>query len=130
MTAAVARPEAPAPVTAPAPPVLAQPAPAKPANETVAASVLEAYRQSVSQEVMRHMKYPLVAVKRKWQGKAVVEMQLSDDGSVTRLVVVESSGKEILDDAALEMIRDSLPLPKPPRGVRTVKVPVVFRLQG
>ena len=96
----------------------------------IAASVLEAYRQSVSQEVMRHMKYPLVAVKRKWQGKAVVEMQLSDDGSVTRLVVVESSGKEILDDAALEMIRDSLPLPKPPRGVRTVKVPVVFRLQG
>jgi protein TonB len=98
--------------------------------EKVEASVLEAYRQSVSLEVMRHMKYPMLAVRRKWQGKAVVEMRLSDDGAVTQVVLVESTGKEVLDDAALEMIRASLPLPKPPRGVRSVKVPVVFRLQG
>jgi protein TonB len=125
VTTAVAKPSAPAPVAAPAPT-----APPQPVVEQVEASVLEAYRQSVSLEVMRHMKYPMLAVRRKWQGKAVVEMQLSDDGAVTRVVLVESTGKEVLDDAALAMIRDSLPLPKPPRGVRSVKVPVVFRLQG
>ena len=130
VTMAVAKPSAPVPVAAPAPPVLAKAAPAKPVVEPVEASVLEAYRQSVSHQVMQHMKYPMIAVRRKWQGKAVVEMQLSDDGSVKQLVVVESSGKEVLDDAALAMIRESLPLPKPPRGVRSVKVPVVFRLQG
>lgn len=126
VTAAVAKPSAAAPVAAPVPPAPA----VQPEPERVQTAVLEAYRQSVSQEVMRHMKYPMIAVRRKWQGKAVVEMQLSDDGSVTRLVVVESTGKDVLDDAALAMIRDSLPLPKPPHGVRRVKVPVVFRLQG
>lgn len=125
VSAAVAKPGAPAPVAAPAPP-----APPAPVVETVEPSVLEAYRQEVSREVMRHMSYPRIAIRRKWQGKAVVEMKLSDDGAVTQLVVVESSGKDVLDDAAVSMVRKSLPLPKPPRGVRSVKVPVVFRLQG
>jgi len=44
--------------------------------------------------------------------------------------VAVSSGKDVLDDAAVKMVRSSLPLPKPPQGVRTVTVPVVFRLQG
>lgn len=79
---------------------------------------------------MEHMRYPRIAVMRKWQGKTVVEMQLSADGSVTQMIIFESSGKDVLDKAALEMVKRSLPLPKPPRGVRTVKVPVVFRLQG
>jgi len=110
-------------------PVIAMPAPTAPVM-VVAPAELEAYRQSVSKEVMRHMRYPRVAVMRKWQGKTVVEMQLSADGEVIQVVVAESSGKEVLDEAALEMVRRSLPLPKPPPGVRTVTVPVAFRLQG
>jgi protein TonB len=79
---------------------------------------------------MQHMRYPPIAVRRKWQGKTVVEMQLSADGAVTQMAVIESSGKEVLDKAALNMVKQSLPLPPPPRGVRSVRVPVVFRLQG
>ena len=60
----------------------------------------------------------------------MVEMQVAEDGTVTRVIVAESSGRKLLDDAALAMVENSMPLPKPPRGVRTVKVPVVFRLQG
>jgi len=125
-----ARPSAPLPAAAP---VVAAPVPppsARPAVEVVAPSVLEAYRQSVSQKVMQHMRYPRTAVRRKWEGKTVVEMQVSADGTVTQVVVAESSGRKMLDDAAIAMVQKSLPLPKPPRGVRTVKVPVVFRLQG
>ncbi|UCH48277.1 MAG: TonB family protein [Betaproteobacteria bacterium] len=120
-----------APKVAPAPaPVVAAPIPPAPVLEAIAPSVLEAYRQAISQEIMRHMLYPRVAVMRKWQGKTVVEMQLAADGSVTRMIIVESSGREVLDEAALKMVKKSLPLPKPPPGVRAVKVPVVFRLQG
>jgi protein TonB len=110
-------------------PVIAMPAPQNPVL-VVEPEVLEAYRQSVSKEVMRHMRYPRVAVMRKWQGKTVVEMKLSADGEVIQVVVAVSSGKDVLDDAAVKMVRSSLPLPKPPQGVRTVTVPVVFRLQG
>ena len=110
-------------------PVIAMPAPQIPVL-VVEPEVLEAYRQSVSEKVMQHMSYPPIAVKRKWQGKTVVEMRLSADGEVTQVVVAESSGRDVLDDAAVLMVRRSLPLPKPPQGVRTVTVPVVFRLQG
>jgi protein TonB len=109
--------------------VVAMPAPKNPVL-VVAPEVLEAYRQSVSKEVMRHMSYPRVAVMRKWQGKTVVEMKLSADGEVIQVVVAKSSGKGVLDDAAVKMVQDSLPLPKPPLGVRTVTVPVEFRLRG
>jgi TonB family protein len=64
------------------------------------------------------------------EGKTVVEMQLSANGDVTRLSVAESSGKDVLDEAAVAMVKRALPLPKPPPGVRSVRVPVVFRLQG
>lgn len=126
----VPSPAQPAPAAVAPAPLVAAPIPPAPVLEAVAPSVIEAYRQAISQEIMRHMSYPRIAVMRKWQGKAVVEMQLSADGSVTQMVVVESSGKKVLDEAALKMVKQSLPLPKPPRGVRTVKVPVVFRLQG
>jgi protein TonB len=107
--------------------VIAMPAPQNPVF-VVEPEVLEAYRQSVSEEVMRHKRYPRVAVMRKWQGKTVVEMKLSADGEVIEVVVAVSSGKDVLDDAAVKMVRSSLPLPKPPQGLRTVTVPVVFRL--
>lgn len=129
-----ARPSVPVPAAAPVvaapPPPVPAPAPAKPVVEAVEPSVLEAYRNSVSQEVMKHMSYPRVAVRRKWEGKTIVEMQLSAEGDVTQLSVAESSGKDVLDEAAVAMVRRSLPLPKPPPGVRSVRVPVVFRLQG
>jgi protein TonB len=76
------------------------------------------------------MRYPRIAERRKLQGKTVVQMNLSADGDVIQVLVAESSGKDVLDDAAVKIVRKSLPLPKPPLGVRTITVPVVFRLQG
>ncbi len=123
-------PSAPVPLASPVVAAPAPPAPVRPAVTAVSPSVLEAYRQSVSREVMKHMRYPKTAIRRKWEGRTVVEMQVSADGTVTRVFVAESSGRKTLDDAAIAMVERSLPLPKPPNGVRTVKVPVVFRLQG
>jgi len=91
-------------------------------------SVPETYQQSATRAVMRHMRYPRVAVMRNWQGTTVVEIELSVDGEVIQVVVAESSGYKVLDDAALKMVRGSLPLPEPPHGVRTLTVPVAFRL--
>jgi periplasmic protein TonB len=123
-------PSAPVPLASPVVAAPAPPAPVRPVVTAVSPSVLEAYRQSVSREVMKHMRYPKTAIRRKWEGRTVVEMRVSADGTVTQVFVAESSGRKTLDDAAIAMVERSLPLPKPPNGVRTVKVPVVFRLQG
>ena len=88
------------------------------------------YGQTVKKAVMQNMKYPKKARMRNWQGVTIVRIDLTPEGDVKQLVVAESSGKVVLDDAAVKMIERSLPLPKPPLGVRTVTVPVEFRLRG
>lgn len=107
--------------------MVAMPAPKIPSS-LVDPVVLEAYRQLVLKEVTRHKSYPRKAAILRWQGKTMIQMKLSADGDVITVEVAESSGRELLDDAAVMMVRKSLPLPKPPQGVRTVTVPVVFRL--
>ena len=109
--------------------MIAMPAPQLPVL-SVDTEARRDYGQSVKRAVMQHMLYPPKARMRNWQGVTVVRIDLSPEGDVTQLVVAESSGKDVLDDAAVKMIRRSLPLPKPPQGLRTVTVPVVFRLQG
>jgi len=62
----------------------------------------------------------------------VVQLRLTPEGKVTDISVVEKSGYEILDEAAVKMIRKASPLPLPPEGLRgrdqTVLVPIKFRL--
>ncbi len=122
-----AAPNRPHPQQAPA--LIAMPAPQFPVL-SVDTEARRDYGQSVKRAVMQNMLYPPKARMRNWQGVTVVRIDLSPEGDVTQLVVAESSGKDVLDDAAVKMIRNSLPLPKPPQGLRTVTVPVVFRLQG
>jgi TonB family protein len=94
------------------------------------AQALRDYGQTVKRAVMQNMEYPQRARMRNWQGVTIVRIDLSPEGDVTKLEVAESSGKGVLDDAAVKMVKRSLPLPKPPLGVRTVTVPVDFRLRG
>jgi len=46
--------------------------------------------------------------------------------------ILQSSGFEVLDNEALEMVQQAAPLPPPPEALRgrelTVMVPIVFRL--
>lgn len=47
-------------------------------------------------------------------------------------VILRSSGFEVLDNQALEMVQQAAPLPQPPEALRgrefTVMVPIVFKL--
>ncbi|HEX7811022.1 MAG TPA: TonB family protein [Burkholderiales bacterium] len=119
----------PPPVVAPAAP----PQPAAKAEPAVDRTVVSSYEKSLSDLIKRHEKYPDRAKRQGWQGTAVVALSLSAEGKVTGISVVESSGKEILDQAALEMVRRASPLPRAPEGLRgqerIVRVPIVFKLQ-
>jgi protein TonB len=63
-----------------------------------------------------------------------VQLKVTPEGKVTDISVVEKSGYEILDEAAVHMIRKASPLPLPPAGLRgrdqTVLVPIKFRLES
>jgi protein TonB len=90
------------------------------------------YQQIISARIKQYEEYPPIAKRRRWEGTTVVQLRLAPDGKVTNIVVVEKSGYEILDEAAVNMIRKASPLPLPPEGLRgrdhTVLVPIKFRL--
>jgi len=126
----------PAPVAVPVPP----PAPPQPValkNEpsvpTVEPHLLQIYGQSISKEIKRYQKYPPLAQRRGWEGTAEVLLQIATDGKVTIITLGKSSGRSVLDEEALNMVRRASPLPQAPQNLRgrelTVTVPIVFKLQ-
>jgi protein TonB len=50
--------------------------------------------------------YPPIARQRRWTGTVKLRILIRADGSVGNVDVIESSGHEVLDEAALEMVRE------------------------
>lgn len=114
----------------PPPPPAAQVQKAEPAAER---NMVATYEKNLSDLIKRHEKYPPRAKREGWQGTAIVGLSLSADGKVVDIKLLESSGREILDEAAVDMVRKALPLPRAPEGLRgkerLVRLPIAFKLQ-
>ena len=123
----------PAPVAVPVPPPAAPVALKKEPSTVVERSLLLTYGQSISKEIKRYQKYPPVAQRRGWEGTAEVLLQIAANGKVTSITLGKSSGRSVLDEEALNMVRKASPLPQAPQDLRgrelTVTVPIVFKLQ-
>ena len=121
------------------PPAVAAPIPVQPVApkaqpESVRElALVQKYKDSISTLIRNHENYPLVAKRRGWEGTTVVGLTLALDGTVKSISVIESSGRDILDEAALTMVRKAAPLPRAPEELRgqerMVRVPIVFKLQ-
>jgi protein TonB len=70
--------------------------------------------------------YPLIARRRGQEGRVLLRVALSADGSVENIMVEESSGFDPLDKSALQAVNHWLFSRDAPK---TVLVPVTFRLQ-
>ncbi len=77
--------------------------------------------------------YPEKAMKRGWEGRTVVAAEIRPDGTVGRTALAQSSGYDILDNAARDSIRtwqfkvadgDTNAVPQ------FVDIPVTFKLEG
>lgn len=128
---AAATVQPPAAVTVPTPP---QPVAPKAQPESVRElALVQKYKDSISSLIRSHENYPIVAKRRGWEGITVVGLTLALDGSVKSISVIEGSGRDILDEAALNMVRKAAPLPRAPEELRgqerMVRVPIVFKLQ-
>jgi protein TonB len=96
------------------------------------AGALAAYGRELAGAVATRQRYPRLAQLRQWQGTAVLQLELAAAGGLLAVRVLSSSGHEILDQQALEMVRAAVPLPPLPGVLAgqplTVDVPVVFKL--
>ncbi len=72
-----------------------------------AASVLGMIRRKIEQS----KRYPVLARARKIQGVSVLSFTINESGGAEKLVLVKSSGSELLDEEALSTVKRASPLP-------------------
>jgi protein TonB len=76
--------------------------------------------------------YPLIARKQNLQGTTTIEVKLSKTGKQLKLKVIKSSGSKVLDDAALEAVKQWKISPYIQNGsaiAHRVIFPIDFKLQ-
>ena len=126
------KPEAPPSPVPPAPVVTPPPPPPGP-SEADLSDARHLYGQSLWGAIEKHKQYPKIAQMRGWQGEAVVELLLDGNGKLKSKKILTSSGYEVLDKQALNMVEKAAPYPTPPEILRgssfSIRVPVPFKLQ-
>ena len=78
-----------------------------------------------------HPEYPMIARKKGWQGRLLLNVHVSKDGNVININVVKTSGFEILDKISVKTIRDWQFTPARIGGKNvedSLNIPVSFKL--
>ncbi len=118
---------------APASPPDAMPAPA-PARPLTARGkrAQSQYLRELMSWLARHRVYPVEAKKRKLEGVVQVRFAIDRDGHLLSATVHRSAGADLLDQAALDVLRRADPMPKFPKALDRdrlrVTLPIDFSL--
>jgi len=88
---------------------------------------IKAHFLYIKEDIEKKMTYPRLARKMGWEGKVVVSFVIREDGTVTNIRILKSSGFTLLDKNAVESIKKAVPFPNPPVRAELV-VPISYRL--
>lgn len=95
---------------------------------------LQRYARLIRSAMQRAKRYPDSAMRRRHQGSARVQVQISANGTLAAAPVLQgSTGFADLDREILRMATSGAPYPRPPKGPHgpvSVLVPVNFRLSA
>lgn len=96
--------------------------------------ILDRYRLALIESAKRYKRYPGQAMDKGWQGKVEVRLVIGANGRTRSTSIKSSSGYEILDKQALDMVNKAKPLTRIPAALRgrefVVDIPVIFDLQA
>lgn len=92
---------------------------------------------SLTEYLQSHLKnpapvYPRLARENRWEGLVVLEVQVSKSGRAEAVSVLQSSGKRVLDEAAMKAVRRWNFLPASLgqfKFASRVKIPIRFELE-
>ena len=126
------------------PPAAASPAPVAARVDTVPPTplvatdeppdpaLLERYGRSLSSLFSRHQQYPRLAAMRGWEGEVQLRITIARKGNIVATQVIRSSGFEVLDQNAVQLVTSTGALPRPPEALQNkdiqIVVPVLFKL--
>ncbi len=98
------------------------------------AGTLEQYRLALIVATRRYKRYPAIAMEKGWQGRVEVHMVIGANGMIASATIKASSGHEILDHQALDMLKKGKTTVQIPASLRgrefNVDVPVIFNLDN
>ncbi|MEW6053030.1 MAG: energy transducer TonB [Nitrospirota bacterium] len=77
--------------------------------------------------IQKNAIYPKIARHFGWEGKVTVSFVILSNGSVKEMKIQQSSGRELLDQSALEAVRNTSPFPVPPAEAQ-ILIPIVYSL--
>jgi protein TonB len=98
------------------------------ANTAQSAEYIKRNYRYLQRRIRDKLVYPSQARKAGLQGVSEVSFTIHEDGRVSAVSLVKSSGHSILDEAALETIYAAAPFPRPPAPAR-IAIPIAFRLR-
>lgn len=127
----------PAPLIPPVEPVApADPRPtapvAAPAQETAPATPVFLPATRAASTRNPKPEYPMIAKRRGWEGTVLLEVEVGENGTPRSVKVLESSGRELLDQSALRAVRLWLFNPATEDGkpvASTMTLSIVFKLE-
>lgn len=95
---------------------------------------LDQYRLALIVATRRYKRYPAIAMEKGWQGRVEVHMVIGANGMLASVTIKSSSGHEVLDSQALDMLRKGKTTVQIPASLRgrefAIDVPVVFSLDN
>ncbi len=103
-----------------------------PASEGEAGALYTEYLAGLRQRIHAALRYPPMARRRGLTGAVTIELTILPSGMIRDVSIVQSSAHRLLDEAAVETVRElgaqPFPASVPPRILR-VRLPIVFELQ-
>lgn len=123
----------PPPIATEAPPAETAPTPApEPSLDARGKRAQSQYLRELMAWLARHRVYPAEAKKQKLEGVVQVRFAIDRDGRLLSATVHRSAGAELLDQAALDVLRRAEPMPKFPKALArsrlNVTLPIDFSL--
>lgn len=79
-----------------------------------AAGARKSYFASIQSWLERHKRYPRAARLRRYEGTVAFSFQIDRSGSIMKRSIVKSSGRKILDEALLDLLKRADPMPPMP----------------
>jgi protein TonB len=128
-----ARPQSAPKITAPTTAAVMPSAPRR--NKLDVEATIQRFAAQISRQMGKEVSerdYPRLARNRRWQGTTHLLLHISADGQLGEIAVATSSGFDILDTRAIELVK-RLKLPPMPADIEahafTVRLPVRFALR-
>jgi protein TonB len=122
-----------APSTAVATATPGAPASASPRAEPADPVALQGYLVQLSSYAVKYKRYPQLARERGWEGVTVVKLAIGANGRIRDVAVISSSGHELLDQHAIEIVRKAAPITEITSALRnrefSINIPVYFTIE-